>query len=219
MSGPGTDMPAMPLYARDWLTDEDVRDAPRAVRSDYMDLLLHQWMAGSLPADPERLRRRIGLTPKEWVVTWKWLERKFPVGEDGMRRNGRCERVRAESLELRNKRSAAGRKGNGVRWGNGSQGESQTASQSDRIAIATAIAKPSPSVAVEEESKDLDQTASTPPDRLRGCSDPPNGGPTPPRPPPRSVMAQALEPAESNGLQPIAPGDLAEIRARLNGLR
>ena len=136
MSRPGTDMPAMPWYVRDWLTAADVQLwRPRQIRLDYFELLCHQWIAGFLPASPDDLRLMLHLTPKEWAPTWRAIESKFPLVGD-KRRNPKLEEVRSACLAVREHRLRASRAGNAARWGaviaNGSQPESQTESESDR---------------------------------------------------------------------------------------
>jgi len=114
-----------------------------------MRLLIIQWDAGSLPAEIDRLEL---VSPGVGKV-WELLSEKFPVGEDGLRRNPRMEEHRIKASELQAARSEAGRLGNEKRWSdrkpiaNRSQTDRKpiaNASQSDRKAIANGIAKRSP---------------------------------------------------------------------------
>jgi uncharacterized protein YdaU (DUF1376 family) len=111
-------MDSMPIHIGDWFSSETVALLGPAGESFYLRLLMHQWKneADGLPADPEMLRRLSGASPKEWRATWAMLERHFPVCEDGKRRNARTENERRFALDRREKRSAAGKKGNATRW-------------------------------------------------------------------------------------------------------
>jgi uncharacterized protein YdaU (DUF1376 family) len=111
-------MDSMPIHIGDWFSSETVALLGPAGESFYLRLLMHQWKNedDGLPVDPELLRRLSGASPKEWRAAWAMLERHFPVCEDGKRRNPRTENERRFALDRREKRRAAGKKGNETRW-------------------------------------------------------------------------------------------------------
>lgn len=91
------------------------RGWPLVARGAYRELLDAQWDRGALPEKPDACRLLIGATPKEWRTAWPFVEPKFPV-VDGVRRNPELEATRAEAHARRERRQAAGRKGNATRW-------------------------------------------------------------------------------------------------------
>ena len=95
----------LPLYVRDFLTSTFGWTAEE--RGHYMVLLMLSWDRGGLPEDLASLER---LSPGV-TSCWALLEPKFPVGDDGVRRNQRLEEHREKALKARLKRAEAGRKG------------------------------------------------------------------------------------------------------------
>jgi uncharacterized protein YdaU (DUF1376 family) len=95
----------MPLYVRDFLTSTFGWSAEE--RGHYLTLLMVQWDRGTLPAGLEDLER---LSPGVGTC-WAALECKFPVCDDGARRNQRLEQHKGRSLELKAARVAAGKAG------------------------------------------------------------------------------------------------------------
>jgi len=89
-------MDSMPLHVNDWLTSQTAKLLGRAGRDIYLTLLCHQWKAedDGLPSSPELLRRLVDATPEEWAEAWPLLERQFPTGDDGQRRNSRLHNER-----------------------------------------------------------------------------------------------------------------------------
>ena len=95
----------LPLYVRDFIAATLGWTA--AERGHYLTLLMVQWDRGGLPGDLESLERLSGGVGACWAL----LEGKFPLGDDGLRRNRRLEEHRTKALEARKKRAEAGRKG------------------------------------------------------------------------------------------------------------
>ena len=94
----------MPLYVRDFLTSTLGWSAEE--RGHYLTLLMVAWDRGSLPAELDSLERLSqGVTN-----VWPMLADKFPVGDDGQRRNARLEQHRERCVELKEKRVQAGRR-------------------------------------------------------------------------------------------------------------
>ncbi len=94
----------MPLYVRDFLTSTFGWSAEE--RGHYLTLLMLAWDRGGLPAELEHLER---LSPGITSV-WHMLADKFPIGEDGQRRNARLEKHRERCVELKEKRVEAARR-------------------------------------------------------------------------------------------------------------
>ena len=94
----------MPLYVRDFLTSTFGWTAEE--RGHYLTLLMLAWDRGGLPAELEHLERfSPGITS-----VWPMLADKFPVCEDGQRRNARLEQHRYRCVELKEKRVEAAKR-------------------------------------------------------------------------------------------------------------
>jgi uncharacterized protein YdaU (DUF1376 family) len=85
-------------------------------KGGYREALDCQWAIGGLPADLEEFRRAIGANAREWRLIWSKIEPKFPVDEDGLRRNPRLSREQARGDQLSAKRAELGRLGAAKRW-------------------------------------------------------------------------------------------------------
>jgi uncharacterized protein YdaU (DUF1376 family) len=110
--------PAFQFYADDFLSGTSDM-SPEEV-GIYIRLLCHQWTKGGLPTDEPRLARMAGIDGNAMVLpSLSYVLAKFTASPDGLLRNGRMERVRAEQDANRAKRSSAGAKGAESRWGNG----------------------------------------------------------------------------------------------------
>ncbi len=87
-------------------------------RGVYITLLWYSWVNGGLPGDIERIDR---MAPGA-KACWSVLDSKFPISQDGMRRNARQERdreaMRAKSLSA----AERGKRGAEQRWGSNSNG-------------------------------------------------------------------------------------------------
>jgi len=92
----------LPLYVRDFLTSTIGWTAEE--RGHYLMLLMISWDRGGLPADLPGLER---ISPGV-TACWGLLEGKFPVADDGLRRNPRLEGHRSKALDVRRKRAEAG---------------------------------------------------------------------------------------------------------------
>ena len=76
-----------------------------AERGAYLILLWAAWQGDGLPADSERVFR---IDP-DIRAAWSVLESKFPVAQDGRRRNMRQESERAKAKKFLQDKAAAGR--------------------------------------------------------------------------------------------------------------
>ncbi len=102
-------MPRMPWYPSSFYAS--TRTWPFIARAVYRELLDVQWDAGGLPADPEALRKMLGVEPADWSKTWQIVETKFELDQGGQLRNRRLEAHRTRALELtETRRNAANRR-------------------------------------------------------------------------------------------------------------
>lgn len=95
----------LPLFGRDFLAATAGWTA--AERGHYITLLIVQWEQGALPVGLDRLE----LVSPGVSAVWEIIEPKFPVWDDGMRRNRRLEEHRAKCEKLKADRSRAGKMG------------------------------------------------------------------------------------------------------------
>ena len=100
----------LPLYVRDFLTSTIGWTAEE--RGHYLTLLMIQWDRGCLPAEANDLER---LSPGV-CQCWSVLAGKFPVCEDGTRRNAKLEEHRLRCVQIREKRSQAAKSAASGRW-------------------------------------------------------------------------------------------------------
>ena len=108
-------MARMPWYPRDF--SSSTRGWSVTARGVYRELLDYQWDMGSLPVDPAQLRLLICATAAEWRKAWPLVAPKFPLGDDGRRRNGRLEVHRRRAVNLQERQRAGGIAGSTARWG------------------------------------------------------------------------------------------------------
>lgn len=108
-SEPIKDAPAFDFYPERWLAGvAEFSDQDQLV---YLRLLCHAWLRDGLPADDDALKRLAGRKVSPVVLA------KFPIGEDGVRRNGMQERIRDEQRKRIAKRREGANKTNSKRWG------------------------------------------------------------------------------------------------------
>lgn len=107
--------PAFQLYVRDWIIS--TRHLSPEGRCAHMDLLCFGWEGGGVPDDTAALAAMCALPPAKFRKAWLEIEGKWPLAEDGKRRNPRQENQRQELVENRNKASENGKKGAEARWG------------------------------------------------------------------------------------------------------
>jgi hypothetical protein len=100
-----------------------------------------QWDRDGLPSDLEALDR---LSPGVGDV-WAMLQDKFPVDPKGQRRNARLEEHRERAVELRRKRSEAGKAAAAARAGSINRSPNVEQTLNDRSTIDNHPPSPSPS--------------------------------------------------------------------------
>jgi uncharacterized protein YdaU (DUF1376 family) len=94
--------PAFQFYADDFLAG--TLDMSQEDVGAYIRLLCHQWSRGSIPVETEKQQRLAGGSISADVLL------KFPVGDDGLRRNPRLEEEREKQMEFRQKQREKGLK-------------------------------------------------------------------------------------------------------------
>lgn len=105
----------MPLYWGDLLASTaGWRGEERAL---YLTLLAYQWTMGALPSESDELMRLAQYHAKNWRKMFPKVAQKFPICDDGLRRNPRLEEHRQRHKELKEKRKMAGQAGMAKRWG------------------------------------------------------------------------------------------------------
>jgi uncharacterized protein YdaU (DUF1376 family) len=99
-----------PMFARDWLLDDDVLLMSAAARGIYVQLLNRQWtLAGKgLPDDLAGLVVLADTTEDEFAKAWPMVEPCFPVGEDGRRHNPRMVKEWAIACGLHARKASGG---------------------------------------------------------------------------------------------------------------
>src|SRR3954470_24956005 len=95
------DAPAFDFYAERW--SHGTRHMSKTERSDYLDLLVFQWTELAIPSDLQAVARILGYK-RPAQIPQAVLE-KFPLCDDGKRRNPRLEIIRAEQRERIRKKS------------------------------------------------------------------------------------------------------------------
>lgn len=100
--------PFLPLFFGDFLAS--TAEWTGEERSLYLTLLGYQWSLGSLPAEPEKLRRVVQWEAKLFRQCWPTVAGKF-TEVDGRLLNHRLELHREKSEEIAKLRSEIGRRG------------------------------------------------------------------------------------------------------------
>jgi uncharacterized protein YdaU (DUF1376 family) len=106
-------LPYLPLYVGDFLAA--TAEWGGEERALYLLLLSHQWALGSLPSEPDRVRRVAGWGARVFRKCWPTVVKKF-VERDGRLYNLRLEVHRMRSLEIAEKRVESGKRGARARW-------------------------------------------------------------------------------------------------------
>ena len=128
--------PAMPVYVREYMTDEHVLLMSLEQEGAYLRLLFHQWLEGTIPDDMPSLARLLRVTPQKMRSMWPRIAPCFVSAGPSRLVNPTLEQVRTSSDEYRKKAAEDGKRGAEKRWGN------------DRVPHREAIGSVSPAVAV-----------------------------------------------------------------------
>lgn len=105
--------PAFSFYPKDILSDEQARVMTLEERGAYLTLLCHAWLEGSIPRDPERLARLLGVRPSKLKRMWPAIEGCWSVSPDSPARliQARLERERERQRDYSAKQAARGKNG------------------------------------------------------------------------------------------------------------
>lgn len=125
------DAPAFDFYPERWLAG--VAEMNNLDQLAYLRLLCHSWLRDGLPESMVVLSRLAGLAVSPEVLG------KFPLGNDGKRRNARLEEIRAEQRARIASRRHGAMKTNMKRW----NGRVTNESLSDRSATVERVANES----------------------------------------------------------------------------
>jgi uncharacterized protein YdaU (DUF1376 family) len=106
-------------------------------RCDYLDLLVFQWTEQAIPADLEAVARILGYRKAAQIPAA--VLAKFPLCEDGRRRNARLEVIRSEQRARIARRRDGAAKTNARRWGERSQSESLSNRLATRERVASDV--------------------------------------------------------------------------------
>jgi len=110
------DAPAFDFYPERWLAG--VAEMSNLDQIAYLRLLCHSWLRDGLPESVDVLLRLAGVAVSPDVLA------KFPLGNDGKRRNARLEEIRAEQRARIASRRLGAMKTNSKRWNAGVASES-----------------------------------------------------------------------------------------------
>ena len=102
--------PAFQFYPNAWFGSVAVETMPADVEGTFIRLLARQWLAVTLPADPEQLRKLTKLSARRWPSAWVYLEPRFPL-VDGGRRNETLHDLHIEREQFIAKQALNGGKG------------------------------------------------------------------------------------------------------------
>lgn len=149
-------LPRMPWYPRDFRSSTLLW--PLVARGVYRELLDLSWDLGGLPADPDDLREILRASLEEWKRAWPYIEPKFPIAEDGLRRNPRLEIHRKAAQRMRAGKSAGAAMTNAKRWGFQAHSESLSESDSDSHSDHLSESPPAPAPAPAPRFKSPSET-------------------------------------------------------------
>lgn len=107
-------LPMLPWFPAAFMSS--TRGWSVTARGIYRELLDAQWDLGGLPAAESELKLIIKATRSEWKKAPIVLQ-KFPLCEDGLRRNPTLESIRLKSAARAEKHRRGAGKTNAKRWG------------------------------------------------------------------------------------------------------
>lgn len=116
-----SDIPWFKVYAAETLSDERIMGWTCEELGAFFKLLCLQWREGSIPSEPDALRRFLHLDGPAFSVVWQTIGNRFAPSDaaPGRLSNVRMEQERQTALMSVRQHSDAGRKGANSRWGKG----------------------------------------------------------------------------------------------------
>lgn len=82
----------------------------------YHRLIAAQWLAGDLPCAETELRAIAGANVTEWKRSRAYIEPRFPIADDGRRRDPAIAAIRADSVARYARQVERARKAARARW-------------------------------------------------------------------------------------------------------
>lgn len=136
--------PYFPFYPSDFLSHEQVNLMTNQEVGCYIKLLCHQWKAGSIPSEIDKIARLCKENGTAMAQLWPSIKPCFKENGDGRLFNQRLKEEWEKLEAFRRERSASGQRGAASRWGK------KDDSSANGSAIAQPMAKngisPSPSL-------------------------------------------------------------------------
>ena len=139
--------PAFRFYPSDFWASPDVQAMDLHEVGAYLSLMSAAWLSdrpGCLPDDDDKLRRWARMTREQWSESRATLLQKFPIQEDGVRRNPRLYREAEKAESFRVSQSEKGRKGGRPKAGE----KPGVSNQNPGLSVGLSPEKPSVSVSV-----------------------------------------------------------------------
>lgn len=106
--------PAFLFYSKDWL--EGTAEMTPEEKGVYIDLLAHQHQKGSLPAEPKRMAKLVGLPENEFSRIWSDISSKFIANASGRMVNRKLDGIVSERLDKGWRSTIVGTLGATVRY-------------------------------------------------------------------------------------------------------
>ena len=115
--------PAFLFYVKDWRSSRKVQGMNFATRGMYLEMLLEQFDAGSVPGSPAECAALLGGTVTEWQRAWPKIKPCFTTKKlngrsiaSGRMINLRLEAVRVDRLRYKKSQAESGLRGAQKRW-------------------------------------------------------------------------------------------------------
>lgn len=110
--------PAFSFYPKDIESDETCKAMTHAEFGMYIRLLMNCWTEGSIPAEPKRLQRLLGISARTFASAWPSVAPCFSPGEEGRLVQSRLEIERKKQVSRSRENSENGGKGGRPRKSN-----------------------------------------------------------------------------------------------------
>src|SRR5688572_25706808 len=101
--------PAFSLYPKDILSDEACTAMSHAEFGMHVRLMMHAWLEGSVPSDPIRLQRLLGIAAKTFEAAWPAIKGCW-THKDGRLLQMRMERERRKQAAYSRTQREKGKK-------------------------------------------------------------------------------------------------------------
>lgn len=143
----------MPLYIGDYLSATTHLSAEES--GGYLHLLMHAWKNGSLPSDPEALRRIARIDRDAWSNAWAMLQPFFDICSDGSPVQKNLERIRSDWNTRKAASVEKARVAAEARWNKNAPSNASSIPSSNAQAMPQTCPSPSPSPSsIKKPSRD-----------------------------------------------------------------